>query len=239
MKKGIFIVLGLCLFTVAVLAMGNPAPKTNPEGSAPAVSSQSGEFLIENFESGSLRSPREWWTFDIKTAEPESNSSLTSGEKDAASQVGKYSLKLKGDSTNWYAGGCGTYLAKENQDLSKYNTFRVDVYGNGPGSGTVKIELYDDDNGNWQAEQDPSKSYAPIYDDKYVHDIMVDWLGWKRISVPFDDFVDDNPTVGDNIWNPAQNGASGGLLQLQMICIAPKEKGEINFSVDNIILVNE
>jgi hypothetical protein len=202
-------------------------PETGPTVLAEKV------FLIDNFESGSIKSPREWWTFEIEKAEAASNKDLTAGEK---LDVGNYSLFLSGPAKNWYAGGCGTYIAKENQDLSKYSNFSLDVYGNGPGSGTVKIELFDDDNRNWQAEQDPAKNYAPIYDDKWVYEVRVDWNGWKRVSIPFADFTDDNPMVGDDVWNPGQAGGSGGLLQLQFICLASSDKGRVNYNVDNVML---
>jgi hypothetical protein len=220
----------ICCLSLPARAWGGPAPKKEVEEVRPGV------FLIDNFESGSLRSPREWWTFDIRRAEIVSNISLTEGDKAVAAEVGKYSMFLNGEAKNWYAGGCGTYIAKENQDLSKYNSFQIDVYGNGESSGTLKIELFDDDNSNWQVEQDPAKSYAPIYDDKFVYDIRVDWSGWKRLTIPLNDFVDDNPKVGDDIWNPQQNGGSGGLLQLQFICLAGTPTGAVNYNPDNISL---
>jgi hypothetical protein len=130
----------------------------------------------------------------------------------------------------------GTYLARKGSDLSRFNTFQMDVYGNGPGSGTIKIEINDDDNGNWQVEQDPKKNFANIYDDKYIYNLMVDWRGWKRVSLPVADFTDENPGVGDDIWNPNQEGGSGGLIQMQMIFIGPKRAGSIRFNIDNISL---
>ncbi|MGB9613172.1 MAG: hypothetical protein ACPL4K_03235, partial [Candidatus Margulisiibacteriota bacterium] len=152
---------------------------------------------------------------------------------------GNYSLGLSGMAKNWYAGGCGTYLAKERQDLSKYTNLRLDIYGNGPGSGTLKIELFDDDNNNWQVEQDPAKNYAPIYDDKFTYEIRVDWTGWKRVSIPIADFADENPLIGDDVWNPFQTGGSGGLLQMQFICLASSDKGKVNYQVDNVMLTLE
>jgi hypothetical protein len=212
--------------------MGGPAPKK----STAVLGGSTGAYLIDNFESGNLHSPRDWWTFDIKTADVVSNQSYRGGDGKVASEVGKYSLLLRGTANNWYAGGAGTYLAKEGLDLSKYNSFQIDIYGNGPGSGTLKVELLDDDNNNWQCEQDPKKSYAPVYDDKFVYDIRVDWMGWKRLVIPFADFNDDNPGVGDDIWNPQQTGGSGGLLQTQFICLGGSDKGNINYNVDNICL---
>jgi hypothetical protein len=223
----LFVGVSLILWSVAV-GMGGPAPEK--EGKTEVAVGDI--FLIDDFESGSIRSPREWWTFDIATARAVKNDDLTRGDYD----VGAYSLLLKGGAKNWYAGGCGTYIAMEKQDLSGYVSFQIDIYGNGPGSGTLKIEIFDDDNQNWQVEQDPAKAYAPIYDDKYVYDINVDWTGWKRLIIPLDDFVDDNPRVGDDVWNPQQNGGSGGMLQIQFICLASKSDGRVNFNVDNIAL---
>ncbi|OGC33707.1 hypothetical protein A2311_01940 [candidate division WOR-1 bacterium RIFOXYB2_FULL_48_7] len=227
------LVVGSCLlgFTPAT-AMGGPAPKTPETKSGPAMMEKM--MLVDDFESGSLKSPREWWTFDLTKSEIAGNGNYKGGEP---LPVGNYSLLLSGPAKSWYAGGCGTYLAKEGADLSKYNTFQIDVYGNGLGSGTIKVELVDDDNKNWQVEQDSSKNYALIYDDKYSYEIKVDWSGWKRVSVPLADFIDDNPLVGDDIWNPQQTGGSGGLLQVQFICIAPSDKGKVNFNIDNIYLL--
>jgi len=236
---GIFLVLVSWLLVIeSVGAMGGPAPKKPEEAKPPVVLAEK-VFLIDNFESGSLKSPREWWTFDIEKAQIASNKELKAGDEKVASQVGNYSLLLSGMAKNWYAGGCGTYLAKEKQDLSKYNYLSLDIYGNGPGSGTLKIELLDDDNNNWQVEQDPAKNYAPVYDDKFVYEVKVDWTGWKRVLIPIADFSDENPLIGDDIWNPYQLGGSGGLLQMQFICLASTDKGKVNYNVDNVMLTVE
>jgi len=234
----IWLLIAVCLLgstfcSLPVSAWGGPAPK-KPEAKSPALAEK--VFMIDDFESGSLKSPRDWWTFDIQKAEIAPNKDLQGGDEKVAAEVGTYSLLLSGLCKNWYAGGCGTYIAKENQDLSKYSTFSIDVYGNGPGSGTLKAELYDDDNGNWQIEQDPNKNYVPIYDDKLTYEIKVDWSGWKRVAIPLSDFADENPMVGDDIWNPQQTGGSGGLLQIQFVCLGGSEKGKINFNLDNVML---
>jgi hypothetical protein len=232
MRKLLVVALFVCFCVPGVMAMGGPAPKKPVTAAAPVALAEK-VFMVDDFESGSLKSPRDWWTFDIKKAEIADNKALTGGAK---LDVGKYSLALNGPAKNWYAGGCGTYIAKEAQDLSKYNTFSIDIFGHGPGSGTVKVELYDDDNNNWQVEQDSAKAYAPIYDDKWTYEIKVDWDGWQRVAVPLADFVDDNPGVGDDVWNPAQANASGGLLQVQFVCLATTDKGGVNVNLDNIML---
>jgi hypothetical protein len=238
MKKTFWTVTLLSFFLLLVVssvqAFGGPAPKP----SAPVSGLKGNSFLIDNFESGSLKTPRDWWVFDLRKAEAISNFGLDQGEKKVVSEIGRYSLHLAGEATNWYAGGCGTYFAKENQDLSAFNYLQFDAYGFGEGSGNLKIELLDDDNNNWQVEQDAARGYAPTNDDKFVYSLTIDWTGWKRISIPLSDFVDDNPGVGDNIWNPTQANGSGGLLQLQFICVTPKEKGKIDFYLDNVYLTN-
>jgi hypothetical protein len=218
-------------------AFGGPAPQ-KPAGNAPAAPVALAEkvFLVDDFESGTLKFPREWWTFDLSKVEASQNKSLTEGDNKIAGLVGVYSLLLSGTAKNWYGGGCGTYLAKEGQDLSRYAYFQADVYGNGPGSGSLKVELVDDDNNNWQTEQDAARNYTLTKDDKYVYEVKVDWIGWKRVSIPLADFVDDNPLVGDDIWNPQQLNGSGGLLQLQFVCLGSSDRGAININVDNVAL---
>ncbi|NQT30429.1 MAG: hypothetical protein HQ596_07640 [Candidatus Saganbacteria bacterium] len=228
------------MFSTRADAMAGPAPDSEKVVVEEVVVVETaGAFLIDNFESGSLKYPREWWIFEIEEGEVVSNSGLTGGDPKVAAEVGSYSLLLKGPATDWYAGGCGTYLAQPKVNLSQYNTYQLDIYGNGPGSGSIKIEIIDDDNNNWEVEQDPANNYVPIYDDRIIYDVRVDWNGWQRVSIPLDDFVDDNPGVGDDIWNPEQIGGSGGFLQTQFICIAPKGDGSVNYNVDNIMLITE
>jgi hypothetical protein len=221
MKK---ILILLAAVSFMICGFGGPAPDST------GSSAPSGAFLIDDFENGNYSDP-EWWKFDNIMLNAVDNSSYGGGD------VGKYSLRMKGMASNWYVGGCGTYLAKPKTNYSAYNAFQMDVYGNGPGSGTLQIELYDDDNGNWQVEQDPKKAYMPIYDDKLQRQIVINWKGWKTLTLPFADFDDANPNVGDDIWNPNQNGGSGGFLQIQLIALGPKKSGNVNFNIDNVMLV--
>lgn len=232
MKK-VFVLLSvlLLLLSVSAGAMGNK-DKLPVELSGKQSTAATASFVVDDFESGNLKTPREWWVFDLEVGKVVSNSS-SPGSK----TVGNNSLLLLGSANNWYVGGVGTYLAKENQDLSKYDTLELEIYGNGPGSGTLKIELLDDDNDNWKVEQDEKNNYLPMYDDKFVADIMVDWKGWKKVSILLDDFVDANEGVGNGKWDVSQKGKSGGLLQVQLICLASKATGKINFNVDNIKLL--
>lgn len=180
-------------------------------------------IIIDDFEDNNLTVDPEWWVFDQVKFGTSRNPAK-----------GSFSLSVKGKTNDWYVGGMGTYIAKQEQDLSQYSSLGMDVFGYGPGSGKLKIEIYDDDNGNWQIEQNPKKGYAPVSDDRYSYELIINWKGWKKVQIPFSDFVDTNPNVGDNIWNPQKIGKSGGLIQMQLIAMASSKAGTVNYIIDNI-----
>ena len=192
------------------------------------------EKLIDDFEDGDYTKSPEWWRFDSITASVEKNKPGRPGDI-IADEAGAYSLHIVGTAKNWYAGGIGTYLGI---DGSKFTGIQLDVKGTGPKSGVAKLELVDDENGNWEVEQDVLKNYALIHDDKFVYELRVDWDGWKRVYIPFTDFTDENPGVGNDKWDPVQTDGSGGLLTLQIICIGPKKTGSLDYTIDNIKLIN-
>ncbi len=239
MKKSMLLVLG-CAFIFAC-GFAGPAPSassSNPSTfSSSNPSAASNVYMIEDFESGNYTANPEWWKFDNIIATVVNNAQFQGGDPAVVAAVGKYSLNVTGSATDWYAGGMGTYLARKNNDLGKYTAVQMDVFGKGPGSGTIKIELVDDDKGNWQVEQD-SKG-VPLYDDQFVYNITVDWTGWKGVIIPFSDFTLDNPGKGDGILNVGQKDGKGGLLQMQLIFIASKKTGSLNYNVDNISLVKQ
>lgn len=225
MKKYALFVLFVLVTGYSAFGLGGPAP-----------SGGSNVYMIDDFEDGNYTSNPEWWKFDNVTLKVVDNADYQNGDQVCLNEIKKFSLSVNGTCKDWYCGGMGTYTARKGVDLSRHNTFIMDVYGNGPGSGTAKIELNDDDNGNWQIEQDAKKGFANIYDDKFVYNVTVDWRGWKRVAIPIADFTDENPGVGDDIWNPDQNGGSGGLIQMQLIYIGSKKSGTARFNLDNISL---
>ena len=108
------------------------------------------------------------------------------------------------------------------------------VHSNSSSSGTIRIELYDDDNNNQIVDID-KKTNQPGKDDIFIHDIAINWSGWKVLNIPIQDFVDNNPTVGDNKWNPSQLYGSAGLIQMQIIVMSSKYESEsISFLIDTI-----
>lgn len=211
MKKYAYSALFLVVLAALAWAMSSPPAKS------PQVVSN-GIAVVDDFEDGNFLKAPEWWVFDNVTL------TITSDRK----------LKVSGKASDWYVGGMGTYLYSGERDLSQYQTLTMDVYGSGPDSGTVKIELYDDDNNNEQIEQDPKKGYTPVYDDRYVHELKVTWSGLKKVSIPFSEFVDNNPGQGDNVWNPQQKGGSSGLTQMQLIFMASSKTGKVDLTIDNI-----
>jgi hypothetical protein len=195
-------------------------------------------YLIDNFESGKAE---KWYKFGEVRLSVEKNSSLegtvlSSPEgmvRDViAESCGDYSLQLKGRATNWFAGGIGTDIFA---DATPFTRLQLDVYGNGRG-GRLKIELFDDDNGNMVLEQDPARDWLATSDDKWVAEVLLLGPGWTRISIPFSAFRLDNPGHGDGVWNPDHKNGSGGLLKVQLTLITDKPQGEVAVSLDNLLL---
>jgi hypothetical protein len=121
-------------------------------------------------------------------------------------------------------------------DAGDYLSFEIDVYGYGPKSGILKIELVDDDNRNWIVEQDTANAFIPTMDDRVAAEIPITWNGWKHVVIPMIDFTDNNPGMGNDKWDPAQLEGSGGLLTCQFIMLANGQVGGLSALVDNIQL---
>lgn len=206
-------------------AMGSPVPRR------PVTAG----MLIDDFESGAIPA---WWKFDGVSVEVISTAGLNEGDYELKKEGGLYALKVTGKNKkiDWYVGGGGLYFARPGRDLTLYRNLEMNIYGYGPGQGTVKIELYDDDNYNWEIEQNSQEAFAPIYDDRFAAEVRVDWFGWKKVIIPLTDFIDTNAGVGDDLWNPGQVGQSGGLLQLQLISISSNKRSAVQYAIDNIRL---
>jgi hypothetical protein len=117
-------------------------------------------------------------------------------------------------------------------DASGYDSFNIDIYGYGENSGKLKIELYDDDNGNSDIEVD--KNWKPLYDDLWTYELDVNWTGWKHLSIPINEFK--NFGRGDSVWDTNLKNGSGGLVKVQLIAVATTQTGSINFNIDNLEL---
>lgn len=210
----IFIIPMLCGFAAAPTTGGKSGAKVYP-------------YLIDNFEDGTYTKDPEWFVFDNLIPTIVKNAKLQDGEPSVIPNLGIYSLNMKGQAKSWYVGGMGSMLGV---DATPYTSFEIDIYGMGEGSGKLKVELYDDDNCNTDVEVD--KSWKAIYDDVYSAEIDVNWKGWKHVSIPIGKFKNDGR--GDFKWNPNLANGSGGLVKIQLICVANSETGEINYNIDNL-----
>ncbi len=182
-------------------------------------------LMIDNFEDADIVKFREWWTFDKVLIKPVNN------ENNEKIFIENISLEISASSNNWYAGGLGTYL---NEDASFFKTLKLVIFSPKLNSGAIRIELYDDDNNNKIVDINEENN-APSKDDLFIYDINLTWAGWKVVSIPIIDFVDFNPEVGDNTWNPNKKYGSSGLVQMQLVILSSKFKSEtINFKIDTI-----
>jgi hypothetical protein len=227
----------LCLVWLLSCGFAGPAPTVpgkEPAGPA-AQPAAGGFFLIDNFENGNFTTNPVWWQFDVILPRIIENTDYQSGDRDVVKEISQYSLKISGKAGNWYSGGLGTYLAKEGQDLGEYNALQLDVFGNGPGSGTIKVELVDDDKGSWKVELDDKG--VPLYNDLFSYNLTVDWKGWRRIGIPLSDFILENPGKGNGVLVLSPVNLGGGLLQIQFVFLGAKESGALAFNLDNIKLV--
>lgn len=189
-----------------------------------------GLFVIDDFEDAEIQVIPEWWAFDNIKLTIEANN------LNEFKYLGKRSLSLKGEPSNWYVGGCGTYFGV---DVSEYNAIKMLVRGYGPKSGVLIVELFDDDNNNFELEPHPTIASETLADDKFIHTVKVDWLGWKVVIIPFDRFVDGNLGIGDDLWNPYQKDRSGGLLQMQFVLLAADKMVAPRMLIDVIKLYHQ
>jgi hypothetical protein len=160
-----------------------------------------------------------WWTFgDVQ---------LRRAAAEDPTRHGTRVLAVRGRARGAFAHGMGVFLER---DAAAFRTLEMDVGGYGPASGRIKIELGDDDDGNWEIQKDP-RTFRPLRDDLYVFELRVDWNGWRRVSIPLRRFVDSNPGVGNDVFDPARDLTSGGLLELQLL-FAPASPGEDAIRID-------
>ncbi len=184
-------------------------------------------LIIDDFEDANLVDGPKWFLFGGLSANIRQND-LTEFQ-----HLGVNSLHLYGSTSSWYVGGVGTYLGI---DASQYQFMKLLIRGNGSQSGSLQIELYDDDNQNQVLERNSASPSHTLYDDKFIYTMDVTWVGWRVVILPLSNFRDDNPDVGDNVLNPSRKDGSGGLLQLQFVAFGNQEKGKVDFLIDSIRL---
>lgn len=192
---------------------------------APAVFSPQpkNSFIIDDFEDANLLQFPKWWAFDAMDVSTEPN------VQTEFKGLGKRSLQLTGKQEEWYVGGVGTFFAI---DARRFNALKLLVRGYGPKSAVLIVELFDDDNGNYIIEPHPKILSETLADDKFIHTVKVDWVGWRVVIIPFTKFVDVNQGIGDDLWNPYQVNKSGGLLQMQLVLLCSDKDVQPRVRID-------
>lgn len=203
--------LAILLFCLATIAPASPPPS----------------LLIDDFEDGKYTEQPEWFVFDNVKPQLVVNSRLKDGDSQVLGRAGQYSLLVEGEAQDWYAGGLGTALWL---DATSYNLLQFDVYGYGEKSGAIKIELYDDDNNNKEIEV--NEAWKPTCDDLFTTEFQVNWIGWKHISLPIQEFTVEGR--GNKVYDPNLNNGSCGLAKIQIICLANTQSGKVKYNLDNL-----
>ena len=181
-------------------------------------------LMIDDFEDGEFIQFRKWWSFGKVIISAKEN-------EETEPFLNKTSMNISASTYNWYAGGIGTYL---NENAEYFDTIKLVIYSPKLNSGSLRIELYDDDNNNHIVDIDKDTS-KPSKDDLFIYDLNLTFKGWKVISIPLIDFVDYNTDIGDNIWNPNKLYGSSGLTQMQILILSSKYNAEtIEFKIDTI-----
>lgn len=182
-------------------------------------------LVIDNFEDGNLTEKPKWFAVGNAKA------AVQKTDKTEFKYLGDYALRLQGETDMYFIGGIGAFLGF---DATPYNFIKMLIRGRGSKTGTLQIELFDDDNNNRILERHPVVPSETAYDDKFIYSFDIDWSGWKVVIIPIKHFRDDNPNIGDNIFNPNTRNGSGGLLQMQILAFSAEEKGSIDIQIDSI-----
>lgn len=223
-KTPLLKILTLCLFFLLIHSPFAFSAKQKKEKPSPTL-------IIDDFEDGEIKQKPQWWSFG--------NLEVGAFQNDLNELKGleSYSLRIQGTpNKKWYLGGLGTYLGL---DCTPYNAIKLVIYGQGPSSGTLIIELFDDDNRNWIIEKHPEYESQTKFDDVFRYTLKVNWIGWRVVMIPLSHFRDSNPGIGDDSWNPNLENGSGGLIQMQLIVLTGSKQVKPDLRIDTIKLFKE
>lgn len=222
--------LGLCIGVIGVmLHHGVVARPVSPTTKPVTPSATIRAVLIDDFKDGNITRAPQWRSFGGIKAVVEANN-----QPNEPGFLGRYSLHLSGKANGFLVGGLGVYLS---MDGSIYTGIQLIIYSPSPQSGRLTVELYDDDNRNCIIEPNPYYHGHTLVDDRFVTEIAVNWRGWRTVTIPFAQFYDQNPGIGDDKWNPFQLNGSCGLVQLQLVLNAAKKGGGADIRIDSIRLL--
>jgi len=184
---------------------------------------QSSNLFIEDFEYIDDIDQSIWWFADkVKPF-------LILGSKDSK---GKRWLRLTGISNNWYVGSFGKWIA---HDATQYNALRVLIRGTGSQSGRLSIMLDQDNSHHCNLEVD--KNWEPIHDDRFEYNLKINWLGWRMLTIPIDEFYISNPRAGIGFWDPEAKDGSCGLRDIQFVLFTTDKIGKTDIGIGKIELI--
>ncbi|NQY74623.1 MAG: hypothetical protein HRT90_07655 [Candidatus Margulisbacteria bacterium] len=171
-------------------------------------------YIIDDFEDGNYLMNPKWKVRDNLLV------SIVPNQKTAGINLGNKSWLFEGRTLIKKIGYAESELDIDGSDYSKV---QLQLYGNGMGSGTLMIHLYDQDAEGL---------------DIYSGEVVVDWEGWKTIDIPFDELLDINPDHGDNILNPVKNNDLEGFVKVKLIGQETEgDSGKLDIKIDHILLL--
>ena len=181
---------------------------------------------------------------DMEHGDPETNGwfsfggdvgggGIAANDSDLPPIGGNYSLE-----TGWGSGGTpgfyGGFGRTNVVDLAGTDHFNMWINPNAGQDYTIEINLQDDDNSDGEATTGD--------DDEFQYNCVVSAAGpcatsgggWQLVSIPLDDFFDDNSvfTGGNGVLDPTAsiNGGNGQLINVVMVIIGTES--DVNFRTD-------
>ncbi len=187
-------------------------------------------YVVENFADSSLKA---WWGFGDLSFDVVDNAV---GQFEPT--VDGRSLRLQGKTKHWGIGGCGRFIGL---NAAQFNAMKFMVKGNAKSghSGTLIVELYVAQDNKWMSDDTQRREYALKYECKFSHSLQINWQGWRLVTIPFKEFLADSPRIKKHFWDAAKQDATGTMVQIQFVVLAPQEKGEVDFQIGSIAFAKD
>ncbi|OGI07378.1 MAG: hypothetical protein A2Y40_10895, partial [Candidatus Margulisbacteria bacterium GWF2_35_9] len=181
--------------------------------------------IIDSFEDGNLSTAESW------TAADNINISIVN-----QSQNGTYSMRGKGQASNYYVGYASAYLGNTILDWSNFTYLKLIINNKGRVGDKIKIEIIDNDTPTYSV----LNGAGALGDDKFAIELNMLWTeGWKEIYIPYALFTDVNPGIGNDILDIKPQTIYPGTLLLGFAFNSVAQTGRVTVDIDVIALANE
>ena len=157
-KKNHIIIWG----AIAAIIAATPVYSAGKKGWNSAAKKRSEVYMIDTFSDGTYLEKPKWWRFGSLYLSIEKN------KKEDVKFLTRNALRFQGATNKWYVGGCGTYLGIDSMD---YNAVKLVVFSRKKDLSMLRIELYDDDNGNHEVDMDLTGTKA-VEDDVFIYNVI-------------------------------------------------------------------